>query len=361
LTFKAAYVRQTIDHEVIASSVFGFAALALLPIFFKYEINKVTRWAAGIAVSIMLLVALPISLPLELPLLTRYPALVAYNFMEVGFRTGPGIAYLGGSKAFAEKHANRMQKIVDENKLPVIAGPVDIFPVFSNVAIAHGFDYRPRPVFQSYLAYRQPLTETNEKHLLSDKAAPTIIVQDLKDYYGYYPTLYDGPSWPTLLTHYEPVSCQPAGLVLKKRTTDLKSELKVISAKKFQLGKTVTLDPSENQIIFVKIDANLTPLGSLQKLFYRIFPPSIDVVLKDGSKKHYIAPSDIMKSGFILSPFVVRTDETRQLYDVKRDGLRNNEVASVTISETKNELPWNVFSPECSIETFELSITDDTK
>ncbi len=355
-------MRQTIDHEVIASSVYGFAALALLPVVFKYETKKVYRWAAGAAVSIMLLVALPLSLPLELPLLTRYPALIAYNFLEFGFRTAPGIAYLSGNRTFAEKHAKRMQKIVDENKLPELSGPVDIFPALSNVAIAHNYDYRPRPVFQSYLAYKTPLPKINEDHLASEKAAPTLIVQDLKDCYGYYPTLYDGQSWTTLLTHYEPISCQPAGLVLKKRRLVLKPELKDIGTKVLKLGDEVTLNQSENKIVFIKpANVNLTILGSLQKLFFRIFPPAIDVVLRDGSKKHFIAPSDIMQSGFILSPFVVKPDQVNQLYQQNRDGLSNNEVVSFTINETKNELPWNVFSPEYKLQLFEFSTTSDTK
>ncbi|MDZ4833668.1 MAG: hypothetical protein SGJ27_07790 [Candidatus Melainabacteria bacterium] len=360
MTFKAAYVRQTIDHEVIASSVYGFAALALLPIFFKYETNKVFRSVAGTAVAIMLLVLLPISLPLELPLLARYPLLVGFNFFQVGVRTGPCLAYLGGSKTFEENFKKRMQKIKDENELPALEGAVDIYPVMSNVAIAHEFDYRPRPVFQSYLAYTQPLTKINKEHLASEKAAPTIVIQSLKDCYGYYPSLYDGPSWPSLLSQYEPVSTHPGGLVLKKRLRASNAVLNKIRTTAFKLGEPVVLEPSE-KIIFAEIETKQTALGAVQKLFYRIFPPAIDVVLSDGSKKHFIAPSQILKSGFVMSPYVVSPAEFEKLYAANPGKSSLSGVKSVTISETKNELPWNVFYPDCQISLYELSITRDTE
>lgn len=351
-------MRQTIDHEVIAPSVYGFAALAMLPIILKYETNRLPRWVSGIALSIMLLVALPMSLPLELPLVTRYPALVFFNFVQIFVRTGPCIAHLGGSPAFHKRFEKRMQQIKNENKLPEIKGAMDIYPVMSNVAIAHNYDYRPRPVFQSYLAYQQPLTRINKDHLDSIKAAPTVVIQSLKDCYGYYPTLYDGPSWPALITHYEPVSCHPAGLVLKKRMVGLKSVLTKVSDKTFKIGETINVDQSDGKIIFAEIDSNLSIPGWLQKLFYRIRPLAIDVVLKDGSKKHFIAPSEIMKAGFILSPFVLTPEETNKLCQLNLGGLNSNEVSSLTISETKNELPWNVFSSECKIRLYQLSTTE---
>lgn len=354
MTFKAAFVRHTIDHEVIAPSVYGFAALALLPIILKHERDKPARYLAGATVALMLFVTLPISLPLELPLVTRYPVMLASNVIEVCFRAEPCLNQLTGKNPNLEKYEKRMAEIREKSKLPKIEGAVDLYPALCNVPVACGLDYRQRPVFQSYLAYTQELAKLNQNHLQSDRAASTLIIQDMSDLYGYYPMLYDGPSWVDMLAYYEPVSRAPGGLILKKRNQVLKAELRPLEAKRARLGDTVSLDAYENKLLFTKINVAISPIGSLQKLFFRVFPPTITVTLSDGSKKEYIAPSDIMKAGFLLSPFAVSPDDIDKLFLREPNSASSNEIISMSISEKDNELPWSVFAPDYTIELYEL-------
>src|SRR5205085_7179746 len=48
---------------------------------------------------------------------------------------------------------------------PPVEGTVDVYGNWQSVAIAHGLDYRPRPVFQSYIAYDAALATMNADHL----------------------------------------------------------------------------------------------------------------------------------------------------------------------------------------------------
>lgn len=359
LTFKAAYVRHTIDHEVIACSVVGFAALTLLPIFLHGEQKKVIKWVAGAAAAILLFIAMPLSIPLDTPVIFRYPAMLAENVLRFCFRIGPCISYLGGHSTYLDDYEKRMAEIRKKNVLPPIKGSVDIYPTLSDVVIAYGFDYKPRPIFQSYLAYRQPLAQTNLDHLKSDKAADTLIIQELKDIYGYYPMLYDGPSWPEILARYEPKSLHPGGLLLSKRLKPLTLTIQKADETSANVGEDVSrIDLKRSKILFAKINIAMTPIGALQKLFFRVYPPKIEVVTRDGTKRQFIAPSEIMKSGFIISPFARSPEQVQQLFQSKEPaGSADNDVSSFKLIETKNDFPWKVFSNNYTVETFSVNVS----
>ena len=54
--------------------------------------------------------------------------------------------------------------------IPEAPGSADVFQALSGLAVVHGLDYRPRPVFQSYAAYTPTLAKYNADFLKSDRA-----------------------------------------------------------------------------------------------------------------------------------------------------------------------------------------------
>lgn len=361
LTFKAAYVRHTIDHEGIATSVFGFATLVLLPIFLYTERTKLMKWVAGTTAAILIFVAMPLSLPLDLPLLVRYPVMLFNNVYDFALRVGPCISYLGGHSTYLSDYQKRMAEIREKNVLPQIKGSVDIYPALSDVLIAYDFDYKPRPVFQSYLAYRQPLAQINVDHIKSGRAANTLVIQEMKDLYGYYPMLYDGPSWPEILTRYEPQSIHTGGLILSKREKPLTFHLQKIDEKTVSVGEVLKLNSKQGKILFAKVNIQMTPIGSIQKLFFRVYPPKIEVATRTGTKGQFIAPSEIMKSGFIVSPFAQTPAEVKKLFSgAELANNADNEVTEFKLIETKNDFPWKVFSEQYTFETYSVDLSSST-
>ncbi|MBX9666414.1 MAG: hypothetical protein K2X93_02300 [Candidatus Obscuribacterales bacterium] len=353
MTIKAAYARQTIDHQAIASA-FCFVALALLPIAWKLDKSRLARTICGIILAISLFVALPINLRYNSQTnYFLYPSLILYNFIQLNARVEALINCVNGSSTFKNEYAKRMSKVKNDNELPEIKGSVDIYPCLCNVVLAHGYNYKPRPIFQSYLAYRKSLADLNATHLKTGKAADYLILQELKDLYGYYPMLYDGPSWPEILSRYQPIELHKGGLLVKKRATPLSYELKSLRRVPLKLGEKIDLSKDTGKkIVFAKINLPLTPFGSLQKLFWRIYPPTLTVHLKDGSKQSFCAPSEIMKSGFIISPFVEKTEEIQSLF-TKSDALNPLEVQAFSIVEEKKDLPLPVFQ-DGTVELFQI-------
>ena len=98
----------------------------------------------------------------------------------------------------------------------------------------------------------------------------------------------------------------------------------------------------------------MTALGSLQKLFFRIYPADISVQLKNGKQESYVAPSDNLRAGFILSPFVATPEEIKALYSGTDSLHQSNDVVTVKIAERKNDFPWHILSDHYTIELFSL-------
>jgi hypothetical protein len=357
LTFKAAYVRQTIDHQVIAPSVFGFAALALAPFFIQSQ-NKSLKAMALVSVASMLFIAIPANMPMQgIPPLLVYPTMLFGNAYDSAVRLPQCLLALQGKSSVPEAYHKRMEKIKNENHLPALAGSVDLLPADLNVVIANNYNYQPRPVIQSYLAYKESLLETNKNYWARNKAADYVVLQEMKDCYGYYPTLHDGPSWPELLSRYQPDNCQSSGLIVKKRSEPRQLKLEPIETIEAQLGHTIAITAAstgKDKIIFAKINLKVTALGSLQKLFFRIYPADISVQLKNGKQESYVAPSDNLRAGFILSPFVATPEEIKALYSGTDSLHQSNDVMTVKISERKNDFPWHILSDHCTIELFSL-------
>jgi len=357
LTFKAAYVRQTLDHQVIAPSVFGFAALALAPFFIKTK-NKSLKAMALVSVASMLFMAIPANMPMPgIPPLLIYPAMLFANVYDSAVRLPQCLLVLQGKSSGPEAYQKRMEKIKNENHLPALNGSVDLLPADLNVVIANNYNYQPRPVIQSYLAYKESLLETNKNYWAREKAADYVVLQEMKDCYGYYPTLHDGPSWPELLRRYQPDNCQSSGLIVKKRTEPRQLKLEPLETIEAILGQPIDIGTSragKDKIIFAKINLKVTALGSLQKLFFRMYPADISVQLKTGQQESYVAPSDNLRAGFILSPFVNTPEEIKALYSGTESLHQTNDVVNVKISERKNDFPWHILSDHYTIELFSL-------
>lgn len=350
-------MRQTLDHQVIAPSVFGFAALALAPFFIETK-NKALKAMALVSVASMLFIAIPANMPMPgIPPLLIYPAMLFANVYDSAVRLPQCLLALQGKSSGPEAYQKRMEKIKNENHLPALSGSVDLLPADLNVVIANNYNYQPRPVIQSYLAYKESLLETNKNYWSRDKAADYVVLQEMKDCYGYYPTLHDGPSWPELLSRYQPDNCQSSGLVVKKRTEPRQLKLETLETIEAMLGQPIDITSSrtgKDKIIFAKINLKVTALGSLQKLFFRIYPADISVQLKNGKQESYVAPSDNLRAGFILSPFVATPEEIKALYSGTDSLHQSNDVVTVKISERKNDFPWHILSDHCTIELFSL-------
>jgi hypothetical protein len=73
-----------------------------------------------------------------------------------------------------DRHEQSIEKLRSADPLLPTDNPVDIYSFRQYPVLAHGMDYRPRPVFQSYSAYTPALARANADHLLGPGAPKTI-------------------------------------------------------------------------------------------------------------------------------------------------------------------------------------------
>jgi hypothetical protein len=195
-----------------------------------------------------------------------------------------------------------------EYTAPVTTGTVDIYSYEQAIPLASGADWSPRPVLQSYSAYTPALEKIDEQHLRG-ASAPDWVLLDLLAIDGRLPSLEDGLSWPALLDNYAVSSFDGQIAVMhKNEVIRTNSSLDVIYQNKQSLGSTITL-PEADGPLFAEIDIKPTMLGRLLTALFN--PPQLGMVvhLRNGSSGEYRVVSDMMRTGFILSPLVRNTSD----------------------------------------------------
>jgi hypothetical protein len=94
----------------------------------------------------------------------------------------------------ASSYARASETIRNNHPLPRLPGSADIYPWDQSALIAHGMEYQPRPVFQSYGAYNSSLIELNRDHIRGDRAAAFLLF-DVKTIDARMPSMDEGQLW----------------------------------------------------------------------------------------------------------------------------------------------------------------------
>jgi hypothetical protein len=202
----------------------------------------------------------------------------------------------------AQYHAN-LERVRARNPIPIPAGTVDVFQSLSGVALAHGLDYRPRPVFQSYAAYTETLARYNAEYLASDRA-PQFLLFHITAIDVHVPASEDALSWPVLLSRYVLRDMQNGYLLLERRQAPRPVTIADVSSQPAVLRGSYKVPVVDSDMVWVQISARKTPVGTLRNLFFQISPLVLRVELEDGEKREFRLPIGMAEAGFILSPNV---------------------------------------------------------
>jgi hypothetical protein len=205
--------------------------------------------------------------------------------------------------------------------------------------IASGYDWVPRPVFQSYAAYNPQLAKINNAHLLSSKAPDNIVFRILT-IDNRYPSLDDGLSWPTILSNYRLASAQGEFIFLSKdQRRNALPAICSLSSNTFEFGQSISV-PDNKGLIFVEIDLKPTLLGRLMNILFKTSELHIQVLLENGQSKDYRIIPGMAKSGFILSPLVENTKDFETLIS-KQNIDKLSQVKTFTIAPVAQFWQWN--------------------
>jgi hypothetical protein len=327
IAFKAGFVRHDAVHVPAASSALIFAALAL-------NIFSLGRFSVLIWFSI------------------AFWALIHWHYFGASLYPSNPVnqspihslhGVIKGDRMGGRLQASfsqRLEKIHNESSIQKFNGTTDIYPYDQAALIASGNNWVSRPIPQSYSVYTPTLAKINEAHLRGPQAPDNIIFR-VGTIDNRYPSIDDGLSWPTLISHYEISDKDKQYIYLKKRPTPVESKMSVVMEGSQKLGKNISV-PQGEHIFFAEIDVEPTILGRLATIAFKPTPLYITVDLADGQIKRFRFIPSMAKTGFILSPLIKSTSDFTQLAGGQLPSLKQSMVNNIRIAPAGSEsMFWN--------------------
>jgi hypothetical protein len=277
--------------------------------------NRVrTEWARGLTAVGCVCAALTIQQMF-------FPGYLLYLVQHTIRMPGQRLALLLNADKFWGKIRAQQETAQRNAQLPRLRAlvgdaTVDLFGHNQAFVLINHFNYRPRPVFQSYAAYTPRLIGINEDFYLS-RRAPDFVLFRLDPFPSRLPALEDSAALRHLLINYHPVEAEGSYLLLEKtRPQPQPASLSLLREGTVPLGKPVPVPDSEDLDCWLEIDVKPTLLGRARKFFYR--SPDLKVKLwsddpaEDG--KEFLAPGGMLASGFLANPFLQGTPDVVDVY-----------------------------------------------
>jgi hypothetical protein len=199
-----------------------------------------------------------------------------------------------------------IRRIQTAYPIPALGGKADLYSYEQSALLVSGNQWDPRPVIQSYSAYTPDLIAMNEDHLRAP-GAPDWVIVDLESIDGRLPSLDDGESWPAMFDNYSFISFNGKFVLLhRKRQVQSMSSFTSIQTLTSKTGETVQL-PNDAGVLFAEVELKPTFVGRVATELFN--PPQLEISirLKNGSTKRYRVVSEMMSTGFIVSPLVTNT------------------------------------------------------
>lgn len=187
---------------------------------------------------------------------------------------------------------------------------IDIFPWDIALVWGYGFNWSPRPVFQSYSTYTQYLGRVNAWHF-SNGMAPQVILYSYKSIDGRYP-IFDEPStFTSILQNYTLVNRSGEFLLLQythgKNKRGIEEDLGTVEV---EPGQSVKIPEYDSGDLYARIELEYSTFGKIIKLIYK---PAFSHVRFQFSNLTYsnefrFIPG-VSKNGVFLSRYVGNADD----------------------------------------------------
>lgn len=189
---------------------------------------------------------------------------------------------------------------------------VDLWNWEQGVLLAHGMNYHPRPVFQSYSAYTWYLTRRNELFLLGPDA-PQFMIFKLQVIDNHLPTSEDPLGLLAVLRRYRPVLAEDGYLLLERRAEALPALEVPAESGLGRLGDWMDV-PAHEGLTIATVTMRLGLAGRAYRFFFRAPPLDVDIETADGVVHRFALPHSVLETGFLLSPMPRDTSGTLRLW-----------------------------------------------
>ena len=206
---------------------------------------------------------------------------------------------------------------------------MDVFGQCQAYALHNDLNYRPRPVFQSYVACSRFLMQLNEQFYRS-RAAPEYVLFRLFALDRKFPPLEDAPLLRTLLANYQPLTTEGPFILLKRATAE-PPVTSLVREGTVRASEAIDLRGFGGTDLWLEVSLEPTLLGRLRQILYR--PPTVRLAAwhEPGGKLmvRNRAPAQMLAAGFLASPLLLNNEDVLNLYAdraIKRPGACSVEL-----------------------------------
>jgi len=301
------------------------------------------------------------------------PDFLRYAAKNSGFKSG--LRNLNNSvfnyKSYKDKLLALSKKILKKEALSlgmldeIGSSSVDIYPWNATYVQANNLNWRPRPIFQSFLSYT-PWLDKNNQVFLSGLLAPDYIVwvRFRQSYCESIDTRYlfnDEPmAMHKIIDNYEPVLYEQKAMLLKKKSRPTFGATRKLYSEQGKWGQWIKVPAYPGNHIEAKVKFVPTLPGRIKRLFWKEKEVFIEYELKDGEiAKHRIAPDNAV-AGIWIHPYI--TDLTWGLKDGEDIyNLNADEGANLYFGKTVTQIRFsykdqNTFEPLFTVTWQETSV-----
>jgi hypothetical protein len=236
------------------------------------------------------------------------------------------------------RHDAAMADIRSLHPLPPLRGTVDVYSHDQAALFAHGLEWSPRPVFQSYSAYTRGLAELNRRHLEGADAPGHLLVR-VQPIDSRFPALEDGASWLPMLERYA-LRGDEGFVILERQPAPARATLGALPAWR---GKGWRELPEAGVLQLAAITVEDGP-RSLDEAFKR--PTAYDIQVRtagDGLVREYRFLRSAGEAPFVISPLVETSGEFADLFVACPTRASSRRVEAVRImGPNKREVPYRM-------------------
>jgi len=204
-------------------------------------------------------------------------------------------------------------KKLDHEAMEIIQdNTIDIYPWETSYIAANNLNWKPRPVFQSYITYT-PYLDMKNANFYNSVKSPSLILWEKKHWGGEVESidgrylLNDEPlTLFQILNHYRPVYENPSFLLMRRADYELLSQPTIVLQGGYQWNTWLNVPnnrASTNHILRAKTNIKRTSSQKLKKLLYKEFEVYITYKFENGEEKKYRIVVDNAKNGLWINPF----------------------------------------------------------
>ncbi len=258
---------------------------------------------------------------------------------------------------FDYKHAldHSINKTKEKLQLPKIQGivknmSVDIYSYNQNYVLYNNFNWKPRPIFQSYSAYSPKLLKLNRDHLYNN--GPEYIIYKTQTIDNRFPLLDDSLWFREVLHNYTPIMEEAGFLLFKKKYKVLQlSQLQTVNIYNGKMNEQLDIQ-NDGKLKYVTLDVKYSILGKIRSILFK--PPEVNmaITLANGQERNFRIIPGMAQEPFLLSPLNESNDDIAQTLA----GLNVKTVKALRIYSPDAE---KYFDPDVSVTLSSDSVNTD--